>query len=316
MDKSRRQFLGAVGLLPVSTSLIGSRKVRAETTVPTDDEISAAAAEQRIEVEARMGNMLRELPEEESERVDLVDEASTKSCERISDFGVDVDEIETGTLIAESTLEVLEKALGHIDEVLGTSLPVEYLDEVSRLTKFVPLLSSLQNYSEVCCDIYEVETREKIKEKMEEFYLAVALIIVELILLPSSVGYRTAFVGTRYTANVGLVRIRQIIGLRGYSVVLSTVHWAYRGTIEGVVAYIVGKTAETLEEVEDIDLPEIEESDLEFDFLEEDDDLLSRWLDERDGRSQFLENWDSLDDLDILGTESQSGENDGSPWFW
>lgn len=317
MRSTRRKFTRALGLVSLSASLLGSRPVQTLSGNSNNTEITEAPTSKRAEVEVHLSSVLKKIPKEESERIALVDDASTKSCETVSDPSFDLDQVGPETTIADSTFGVLKNALTHINEVFETELPIKYLDEFSKLTKFVPLLSSLQNYIEVYCEIHTLDSPKQIGENLlEEYYIALGLIIVELVLLPSSVGYRTSFMGTRYVANAGLVRTRQIVGLRRYSVLLSVVHWGFRGSIEGAKTYIVERTAETVRELELEGLSRIEESDLDYEFLEEEEDsILDDILGDEEGKERFLDNWKGLDDIEAPSVETDDGrETDDDDW--
>lgn len=152
---------------------------------------------------------------------------------------------------------------------------------------------------------------------VERFYISLLLIGVELALIPSSVGYRTSFVATRYTANYGLVRIRQILGLEIYAVVLSGVHWSFRGTIEGAISYIVRSTDElisTFNETAQVTVEEVSESDLEdYEFLEaasEDDWDLSFWDDDEDDSFVADLEADLTDERGLIDGDGPKDEDD------
>lgn len=318
MRSSRRKFTRALGLAPISVSLLGSRSVQAQSKISEDGEITEAPAVKQTEIEAYLSSVLRNIPEKESERLALVNNTSIESCSLVNAPSLDLDEIGAETTITKNSMGALRNALTHINEVFEIELPVKYLDEFSRLTKFVPLLSSLQNYIGVCCKIDSLSGPGKIGDDLvEDFYIALGLVIVELILLPSSIGYRTSFMGTRYVANAGLVRTRQIVGLRGYSVLLSVVHWGLRGTIEGTTAYIVERTAETVRDVELEGVSKVKESDLDYEFLEQEESFLGKFLNE-DEKSQFLDNWADPDEIEApsVGTDTDGTENGDDGWFW
>lgn len=258
---------------------------------------------------------LESFPNQEKERIKTIKKNSKSVCGNLTEQIPDLSSIKDDAIITNSVRGVLKNTIENINTAYGMEMPTKYFDEISRLTKYVPLLSSVLNYMEVCCTINSiVESGKEIRENLREnYYIALLLIVVELVLLPSNLGYRSAFMGTRYVANYGLVRIRHILGLRVYSLFLSIVHWAFRGTIEGVLSYIVSKTAQTIKE-HDKFVDEVDKSDLDFDFLEEDKKDTFDFIDT--GEKKFNGLIEETEDIEEFFNQSDS-EDDGwdIPYF-
>lgn len=235
MDFGKRKTLRSIATTPILASALAYGP--SEVQGATSSELNKAPESKQDELKATLVQFKDEMPDEERDRLRRIKQVSTSSCGTVESIlpDVELDNIKTGTLIGDSVIGVLKNVIGNINKAYDVDLSTKYLDSVTRLTKFVPLLSSVQNFLDVCCDI-----QEKVKESsdfvsemqekatthplIEEFYTSLFLVLSELVLLPLAVGYRPAFMGTRYVANYGLVRIRHVVGMRVYSVLLSVVH--------------------------------------------------------------------------------------------
>lgn len=329
MDFEKRKTLRVLGTAPVLTSGIAYSSSQAYGA--TRSKLNKAPESKQQEVKATLVQFKDEMPNEERERLRRIKEVSTSSCGTVESIlpNVDLDSISTETLIGDSAIGVLKNIIGNINKAYDVDVSTKYLGSVARLTKFVPLLSSVQNFLSVCCDIREkvIESADFVTEiqrettthpLIEEFYISLLLLLTELALLPVAVGYRPAFMGTRYVANYGLVRVRHVVGLRIYSVLLSIVHWALRGTIGGAISYTVDKSSKLAKEFDDKEAFEVEEvkkSDLaSYDFLEEQQ---SRW------GGLFGSNedpWDTLrnefsDTESLINSKANGDDDDRGGWF-
>lgn len=313
MELGRRKTLKSIATTPViaSSLIYGPSGVRGASR----SELNEAPESKKLEVQATLVHFRDNIPEEESERIQRIKEISTSNCGMVESVlpEADIDAITTEMHIANQTIGVLKNIIGNINKAYDVDVSTKYLDSVTRLTKFVPFLSSAQNFLDVCCEVREkvegsadfvaeMQRSEDMHSLIEKFYISLFLVLAELTLLPLTVGYRPAFVGTRYVANYGLVRIRHVVGLRGYSILLSLVHWALRGTIEGAVSYIVRKSTELVHEFGGkavFDIEEVTESDLsDYEFLEEQE---SSW----GGFDIFSNDESPLDTLRSKFSESQ-----------
>ncbi|MXV62087.1 hypothetical protein GS429_08435 [Natronorubrum sp. JWXQ-INN-674] len=174
-----------------------------------------------------------------------------------------------------------------LNQELGTSLPTSYIDDINvttgKLNSHLPIIASGQNLIEAGNE-YQIAREEGVdtQEAEEELMISVLLFCCELYLLQSTTVYQLSFSGTRYVANTGLVRFRGVLGLRGYALILSEVHWAIRGTIVGVIDTIIRRTKSILRD-NSRDLIEMlgrsgageltnlieDQEQLDYDFLEE-----------------------------------------------
>ncbi|NUC71723.1 hypothetical protein HTZ84_05265 [Haloterrigena sp. SYSU A558-1] len=180
--------------------------------------------------------------------------------------------------------------LQHIAELLnkdfGANIPTSYIDDLNvstgKISTYLPLVAASQNLIEAGEAYLEAEGEDAIKEAEEELVISILLFVCELCLLQSTATYRLSFSGTRYVANMGLVRFRGILGMRGYALILSEVHWAIRGKLAGVQTTIVEKSASIAREQNlellDIDyisrdelfeLRNLSEDSLDYKFLNE-----------------------------------------------
>lgn len=329
MELGRRKTLKSIATTPIiaSSLIYGPSEARGATR----SELNEVSEAKKIEVQATLVQFRDNIPKEESERIERIKEVSTSNCGMVESIlpETDIDAITTETHIANQTIGVLKNIIENINKAYDVDVSTKYLDSVTRLTKFVPFLSSVQNFLDVCCDVRgkvresadfvdRMQRTEDMHPLIEKFYISLFLVLAELTLLPLAVGYRPAFVGTRYVANYGLVRIRHVVGLRGYSILLSMVHWALRGTIEGAISYIVRKSTELVHEFGGeavFNVEEVEESDLsDYEFLEEQE---SKWdgfdpFDDEDPldtlRNEFSENQGLID-----STDDEDDDSDG--WF-
>lgn len=332
MDIEKRKTLKTVATTPLFASAITFDSSQARGAYRS--ELKKVSKSKQDEVKATLVQFKDEMPNEEAERIRSIKEVSTSSCGTAESVlpDVELDNIKTEALVGNSTIGVLENIIGNINKAFDVNISTKYLDSVSRLTKFVPFLSSVQTFLEVCCDI-----RQKVRESsdfvaemqrkasthplIEEFYISLLLVLVELVLLPVTVGYRPAFMGTRYAANYGLVRVRHVVGMRIYSVLLSIVHWALRGTVGGAISYIVEKSSELAREYEDeeaLEVEEVQKSDVtNYDFLKEQQSWLGGFLGDNDDpwktlRSEFSE----TEGLINSTVNSDDGDNgNGGGWF-
>lgn len=315
----RRQVLRMLAASPFAIATLSQEGV-ANTSSGEFAVVSDASTTEAIQVEAKLGELMGSIPTEESERTELVMQAAEKSCGGQKEVlnVVDLDMIVDETAVSKNALGLSKNVLSHAEDVFSTSLPIEYIDEVSNVARFVPFFSAFQNYLEICCEIQALEDSKKLPDKLEDVYMALFLVVAELVLLPSSVGYRSAFVGTRYVANFGLVRIRDLVGLRAYSVLLSGVHWGFRGTIEGTISYIIEKTAETVAKVDLEGITEIDESDIDYEFLDEAEEEEEGWLDsllsdDEEDRDDLIEGLREHEETDTPD-ETDSNDEEGGWW--
>lgn len=326
MDYEKRKTLRSLATTPIFASALAYGPTGVQGT--TNSEPSEASEMKKQEVKATLVQFKEEMPDEEHERLQRIKEISISSCSTVESIfpDVNIDNIKTEALIGDSAIGALKNIIGNINKAYDVDVSTKYLNSVSRLTKFIPLLSSVQNFLRVCCEIREkvqesadfvTEMQEKTTTHplIEEFYISLFLVLVELVLLPATVGYRPAFMGARYVANYGLVRVRHVVGMRIYSVLLSIVHWALRGTIGGAISYVVKKSSELASEYNDeeaFEVKEVQKSDLtDYDFLKEQKGWLGGIFGNNEDPWKSLQKEISDHEGLINSTVSSDGDDDG-----
>lgn len=178
-----------------------------------------------------------------------------------------------------------EKVVEVLNEDLNVDIPKRYINSISRMNsssstinKCLPVVAAGQNCIEAAENYQEAKEtgqRDKIRKAKEDLFISFFLLACHVIILQSSTTYKLSFRGTRYAANRGLVYIRKYMGNRVYALILSEVHWAIRGTLNGVISTIVDRSKSIvwslyfeLDSEERRELQNIKES-LDYDFLKE-----------------------------------------------
>lgn len=81
-------------------------------------------------------------------------------------------------------------------------------------------------------------------ESIERFYIATASFGIEAALVQQQVFFKSSFAATRYTTNkLSLMKVRTVTGDKGYGMLLSEIHWAYRGSQASAASYVFSKSA-------------------------------------------------------------------------
>lgn len=214
-------------------------------------------------------------------------EALKNSVSKLSDEGTfNVEEFEEGAWDANRQTYRLQHIAELLNQDFGANIPTNYIDDISvsagKISTYLPLVAAGQNLIEAGENYQRAQdTGENIEEAEEELAISMLLFVCELCLLQSPVTYPLSFRGTRYVANMGLVRFRGILGMRGYALILSEVHWAIRGTLVDVQSRIVERSASIVREHnheildvayisrEDfIELRNLSEESLDYEFLD------------------------------------------------
>lgn len=277
MDSTRRGVLEFLSVLPVSGMLF-SQQGRAEESLPSLTE------EADIDEEFYFKGFSDEFLDSERNTHEIIADISDVIIEVVEIESLEVREEEYNSPSQEAHRQVSRaKQLARLlDENLEYNIPVSQIDEIENysrpVAKYMPFVSSAFNFYEACEQVHELPkdaSDEVIEEADEQFLIAALVLVSEIALLQTSVMYKTAFVGTRYVANYGLIRLRSRVGLRGYALLLSEVHWAIRGQLELVKTYIIETTYETVVEFGKMGLNSL------LDILFRDDFDLSDWIDDQ-----------------------------------
>lgn len=171
-----------------------------------------------------------------------------------------IDEVADLEDFGEPIVGLLRNITANLAAAYDIHIESKYLDKAVRTAGYLPLLAQIWNVLQASTRISDIaDSKQRFvqealhtdagKAAVKQFYIALLLLLTEILFLWSGIGYRTAFGATRRAANYGLVRIRGQVGLRAYSVLLSIVHWLVRGSFETTVSYIVEKTGEVSQEI-------------------------------------------------------------------
>lgn len=335
---SRRRFCKGVG---VSAGLVitgqRARRVRA------NNDLAKEPVRRKI-----LGNFVtfyQLIPDTPRERYAGVWEASKEiinSTESVISMLPGIVEIGDLGDYGEPIAGVLRNVIENLEAAYDIQVDTKHLDKAVRFTGYLPLLAQIWNLMQSSLDVVNTaDTKQQFIRKVrwtdggeaavEQFYITVLLLLTELVFIGSNVAYRTAWKTTRSAANFGLVRLRGRVGLRGYSVLLSIVHWLIRGSLETTTSYVVEKTGEIAQahSISSIEFSVISEKDISealpqqspeshFDF-----GFLGNIFSDNQGGSTIEAAIDSsakrtiIERYDGLGIiESKRPESDPSDWFF
>lgn len=304
MDSTRRGVLEFLSVLPVSGMLF-SQQGRAEESLPSLTE------EVDIDEEFYFKGFSDEFLDSDRNTHEIIADISDVIIEvvEIESLGIREEEYNPPSQEAHRQVSRAKHLARLLDENVEYNIPVSQINEIENysrpVAKYMPFVSSAFNFYEVCEQVHKLSkdaSDEVIEEADEQFLIAALVLVSEIALLQTSVMYKTAFVGTRYVANYGLIRLRSRVGLRSYALLLSEVHWAIRGQLELVKTYIIETTYETVVEFGKMGLNSL------LDILFSDDFDLSDWIDDQlDSQDQdvFSEGLITKSDLDFDFLEEQ-----------
>lgn len=252
---SRRTFFKGVG---ASAGLIISGR-RARSVLANEEDV------EKTDQEKIIGNFVtfyQLVPDKPRERYAAVWDSSEEiidTSESVLSRVPSIDEIGDLEDIAEPIVGLLRNIIENLETAYDIQIETKYLDKAVRITGYLPLLAQIWNLLQSSLNvlntantkqqfIQKVNQTDAGEEAVEQFYIALLLVLTELMFIWTGVGYRTAWKTTRSAANFGLVRLRGKVGLRAYSVLLSVVHWLIRGSFETTASYIVEKTGQIAQE--------------------------------------------------------------------
>ncbi|GGL67216.1 hypothetical protein [Halocalculus aciditolerans] len=176
--------------------------------------------------------------------------------------------------------------LGGVDEVMKTA------------ANLIPLVMSAKQVADSGCRMRRLpEDSTAEQAALENFLLNCGMLIVEVLMIQYSLGYRFSYWATRTVANNLLVRVRGLVGLKVYSILLREVHWTIREEVTDVLEYII-RTTRTLQNT----LPAAYSQFFQKDDLQE----LQRFQ-----RTSGLEEIKNLVDKNVLGDNDSLFVDDG-----
>lgn len=114
------------------------------------------------------------------------------------------------------------------------------MSSAGSISKYTPLVGSYNRMYEAACAVDPEDDAS-----IERFYIASASFGVEAVLVQQQIFFKSSFAATRYTTNkLSLMKIRTVTGDKGYGMLLSEIHWAYRGSQASAAGYIFEKSTE------------------------------------------------------------------------
>lgn len=336
MVGTRRTFLKGVGLSVGSLAGAGSIppvQAQAGKSVEADEDtvlgtivtLYDAIPDQQRERFAGVWNLSQHIIDTANEILALVTGVDT-----VADLGK----------YAGSIMGILRNITQNIAQAYGFEIKTRYLDAAVRATGYLPLLVQIWDVIEASQHVLDtapdkstflekIQLSETMEAAVERFYIAILLLLTEIALAASGVGYATAFGSTRRVANVGLVHLRRTIGLRAYSVLLSVVHWLVRGGTEETITFVVERTATLAQEVDSAHFRKLTKTEIQqalplpnTDIRTELSQSLSQWgtyMDSITGsglpsefRDSLLSRYNGAGIIDIVAANS---EDDSSGWW-
>lgn len=255
--KSRRTVVRMVGVGAASLAGAGSA-VGVRGVDPTTD--TESLKEQIIGTFVTFYRAAPDKPRERFAGVWELSQSITDSANTVLAQVSNIDQIANLEDFAEPITGLLRNITENLAAVYDIQIKTRYLNRAVQASGYLPLLAQIWNVLQASLDvqntadtksrfIQKAQHKDAGKEAVDRFYIAVLLLLAELVFLWSSIGYKAAFGTTRRVANIGLVRLRGQLGLRAYSVLLSIVHWLVRGTFETTASYILEKTGEVARDV-------------------------------------------------------------------
>jgi hypothetical protein len=144
----------------------------------------------------------------------------------------------------------------HFNKEVSTTKLQSTMSSAGSLSKYTPLVGSYNRMYDASCAVEPGDD-----ESLERFYVASASFGVEAALVQQQVFFKTSFVATRYTTNrLSLMKVRTVTGDKGYGLLLSEIHWAYRGGQTSATSYIFSKSADLDIDVSEMDRETIREA--------------------------------------------------------
>lgn len=219
----------------------------ANTTDPGEANISGQA---QARAENLAASFYEGLPENQTERRQAGLAAAAKTCAEYRNLTQSVD-LDQAAKTGDVTGEVGHKisyATQIANEQFSDDIPVHSAKSLRALTqkstKYVPLISSFQTMGKCACEATETRTDAALKD----YYTATLMFGVDTMLISTGAFYKPAFAGTRFMTNkasqVGLYRLRYVLGNRGWGLAMSEVYYGLRGSMINTASALAGDAAE------------------------------------------------------------------------
>lgn len=219
----------------------------ANTTAPGAANLSAQA---QARAENLTASFYEGLPENQTERRQAGFTAAAKTCAKYQNLTQTVD-LDQAAATGNYTRELGHKiafATDIANEQFSDDIPVHSAkslrDLTQKSTKYVPLISSFQTMGECACAATERRTDAALKD----YYTATLMFGVDAMLVSTGAFYKPAFAGTRFVTNkasqVGLYRLRYVLGNRGWALAMSEVYYGLRGAMINTASSLAGDAAE------------------------------------------------------------------------
>jgi hypothetical protein len=106
----------------------------------------------------------------------------------------------------------------------------DFLDLLDKGGKYVPLISSYNQLIDASHNVLKDNTNEMY---VKGFYIAAGMLAADILLLESGAMYKGAFKSVRaLNSELKLMKVRKYCGNSGYGLLLSNIHWYFRGRME------------------------------------------------------------------------------------
>ncbi|AEH39281.1 hypothetical protein Halxa_0027 (plasmid) [Halopiger xanaduensis SH-6] len=190
-----------------------------------------------------------DLPENESERRDLLLDTADKHCAFEENYTSRVNKSALEENGSDMDNAVRRAHYGaQIANEFNGQVPVEPFADIRSgtgdVTKYAPLVGSYNQMSEAACNASE----ERTDAAIQDYQFATLMFGVDAALISTGAFYRPAFVGTRFTANkasqVGLYRLRYMCGDRCWALAMSEVHVTYRTSMATMTSNLLRQAGE------------------------------------------------------------------------
>ncbi|GGL21663.1 hypothetical protein GCM10009037_01220 [Halarchaeum grantii] len=109
-----------------------------------------------------------------------------------------------------------------------------------KAAKYTPLVGSYNRMADAACTVRNESEEGNISDRaLRRYYVSTLVFGVDALLLTEGAFYKPAFAGTRYVTNraseVGLYRLRYVLGDRAWALGMSEIHATLRGSMLGLV---------------------------------------------------------------------------------
>ncbi|WP_148286724.1 hypothetical protein [Halarchaeum acidiphilum] len=108
-----------------------------------------------------------------------------------------------------------------------------------KAAKYTPLVGSYNRMADAACTVRNASEEGNVSDRaLRRYYVSTLVFGVDALLLADGAFYKPAFAGTRYVTNraseVGLYRLRYVLGDRAWALGMSEIHVTLRGSMFGL----------------------------------------------------------------------------------